>query len=374
MSDPLLMIPGPTPVPPRVLQAMTRPMINHRGKEYAALFREVNEGLKAVFQTRNDVLTFPSAGTGALEAAIVNLLSPGDKVLSVSVGAFGDRFAQIAEAFGAHVVKLEREWGDGAEASAVAEKLASPECQGVKAVLLTQNETSTGVTNPVKDIAEEIRKLGNGEIEERPLLLVDAISGLGAIDLPMDEWGVDVVITGAQKALMCPPGLGFVALNERAWKATETATMPRFYWDFREARRYAERDQNPYTPAVSLLFALRESLAMIQEEGLPQVWQRHARLGDLTREGVKELGLALLVKDPRFYSNTVTAVCAPDGVPASHIISALRDQHNIVVAGGQGKLRDKIFRIGHVGYVHEDDVRQTLAALRAVLEVTHRAS
>jgi aspartate aminotransferase-like enzyme len=363
MSDQLLMIPGPTPVPPRVLQAMARPMINHRGKEYAALFREVNEGLKAVFQTRNDVLTFPSAGTGALEAAIVNLLSHGDKVLSVSVGAFGDRFAEIAQAFGAHVVKLEMEWGNGADASVVAEKLASPECQGVKAVLLTQNETSTGVTNPVREIAEVVRQAGS------PLLLVDAISGLGAIDLPMDEWGVDVVITGAQKALMCPPGLGFVALNERAWKATETAKMPRFYWDFREAKRYAERDQNPYTPAVSLLFALRESLAMIQEEGLPQVWQRHARLGDLTRNGVKELGLTLLVKDPHFYSNTVTAVRSPDGVPASLIISALRDQHNVIVAGGQGKLRDKIFRIGHVGYVSEDDVRKTLAALGAVLEV-----
>ncbi len=373
MSNQLLMIPGPTPVPPRVLQAMARPMINHRGKEYAALFREVNDGLKAVFQTRNDVLTFPSAGTGALEAAIVNLLSPGDKVLSISVGAFGDRFAQIAEAFGAHVVKLEREWGDGADAKGVAEKLASPECQGVKAVLLTQNETSTGVTNPVKEIAEEIRKWGNGETEKRPLLLVDAISGLGAIDLPMDEWGVDVVITGAQKALMCPPGLSFVALNERAWRAVETAKMPRFYWDFREAKRYAERDQNPYTPAVSLLFALRESLAMIQEEGLPQVWQRHAHLGDLTRRGIKELGLELLVRNARFYSNTVTAVRAPKDVPANQIISALREQHNVIVAGGQGKLRDKIFRIGHVGYVSEDDVRKTLAALGAVLEVTHTA-
>jgi aspartate aminotransferase-like enzyme len=367
MTEQLLMIPGPTPVPPRVLRAMGQPMINHRGKEYAALFREVNAGLKEIFQTQSDVLTFPAAGTGALEAAIVNLLSPGDKVLSVSIGAFGDRFAQIAEAFGAHVVKLAMEWGDGADANVVAEKLSSPECQGVKAVLLTQNETSTGVTNPVKEIAEEIGKSANREIEKCPLLLVDAISGLGAIDLPMDAWGVDVVITGAQKALMCPPGLGFVALNERAWNATETAKMPRFYWDFREAKRYAERDQNPYTPAVSLLFALRESLAMMREEGLPQVFARHERLGSMARTGIKKLGLELLVKNERFASNTVTAVLSPDGVPASQIISALRDQHNVIVAGGQGKLRDKIFRIGHVGYVSEDDVRRTLAALGAVL-------
>jgi aspartate aminotransferase-like enzyme len=361
------MIPGPTSVPPRVLKAMGQPMINHRGKEYAALFREVNEGLKAVFQTQNDVLIFPAAGTGALEAAIVNLLSPDDKVLSISVGAFGDRFAQIAEAFGANVVKLAIEWGDGADANVIAEKLNSPECQDVKAVLLTQNETSTGVTNPVKEIAEEIGKLGNWEIDKRPLLLVDAISGLGAIDLPMDAWGVDVVITGAQKALMCPPGLGFVALNERAWNAVETAKMPRFYWDFREAKRYAERDQNPYTPAVSLLFALRESLAMIREEGLSQVFARHERLGSLTREGIKNWGLELLVKNEKCYSNTVTAVLASDGVPASYIISALRDPHNVIVAGGQGKLRDKIFRIGHVGFVSEEDVRQTLTALGQVL-------
>jgi len=357
LTKKLLMIPGPTPVPPEVLQALATPMINHRGPEYAELQREVVENCKYVFQTSGDVLVFPSAGTGGLEAAIVNVLSPGDKVLSVSIGAFGDRWAKIARTFGAEVIDCAFEWGEAADPQVVDAALrANPD---VKAVLVTHNETSTGVTNDLRAIAEVVRAHG-------PLLMVDAISSLIATDLQTDAWGCDVVVAGAQKAFMIPPGLAFIAVSQRAWDANANAKMPRFYWDFAPMRKYMERDQTPYTPAVNLLFGLRVSLRAIRAAGLKASFERHARMGRAVRAGAQAMGLKLLA-DPDHASNSVTAIIAPEGVSVKELRKRMREEHGITTAGGQGKLEERIFRIGHLGYITEPDIIATLAALERVL-------
>jgi len=357
LTKKLLMIPGPTPVPPEVLQALATPMINHRGPEYAELQREVVENCKYVFQTSGDVLVFPSAGTGGLEAAIVNVLSPGDKVLSVSIGAFGDRWAKIARTFGAEVIDCAFEWGEAADPQVVDAALrANPD---VKAVLVTHNETSTGVTNDLRAIAEVVRAHG-------PLLMVDAISSLIATDLQTDAWGCDVVVAGAQKAFMIPPGLAFIAVSQRAWDANANAKMPRFYWDFAPMRKYMERDQTPYTPAVNLLFGLRVSLRAIRAAGLQASFERHARMGRAVRAGAQAMGLKLLA-DPDHASNSVTAIIAPEGVSVKELRKRMREEHGITTAGGQGKLEERIFRIGHLGYITEPDIIATLAALERVL-------
>jgi len=353
----LLMIPGPTPVPPEVLQALATPMINHRGPEYAALQREVVSNCKYVFQTQHDVLIFPSAGTGGMEAAVVNVLSPGDRVLSVSIGVFGDRWAKIARTFGAEVVECNFEWGRAADPEVVGRALK--EHPDVKAVLVTHNETSTGVTNDLRAIADVVRSHG-------ALLMVDAISSLMATDLQMDAWGCDVVVAGSQKAFMIPPGLSFVAVGPRAWEAHAAAKMPRFYWDFSSMRRYMERDQTPYTPALTLLYGLQVSLRMVKEMGLAASFERHARMGSATRAGVKALGLELFA-DPAYASNSVTAIRVPEGVSVKELRKRLREQHGITTGGGQQKLEDAIFRIGHLGYITEPDLIATFAALEQVL-------
>jgi aspartate aminotransferase-like enzyme len=292
-----------------------------------------------------------------LEAAIVNTLSPGDKVLSVSIGVFGERFAAIASQFGAEVIPLRFEWGRATEADAVRQALhAEPK---IKAVLTTHNETSTGVTNDLASISALAKEFDK-------LLLVDAISSLGSIDLPVDNWHCDVAVTGSQKGWMAPPGLAMVSVSPEAWQAHAKARMPRFYWDFAQARSFLEKGHTPWTPAIPAIFALYTSLEMMVKEGLSSIVARHARVGKAARDGVKSLGLSLFA-DENYASNTVTAAAAPDGLDVAKLRKILREEHQIVLGGGQQKLNGKIFRIGHLGMVTEEDIEQVLSALKVVL-------
>ena len=355
---PNLRIPGPTPVPPDILKAMARPMVNHRGKPFAEIVRRVAERLKDFFLTKEDVLILTASGTGGLEAAVVNTLSPGQKVLSVSIGAFGDRFAAIAEKYGADITMLQYEWGQAAQPEDVRKALEHD--AEISAVMVTHNETSTGVTNPLEEIAKVVREFDK-------LLLVDAISSLGAIPLDMDDWGLDCVVTGSQKGWMVPPGLAFAALSERGWKAYEESTMPRFYFDLGRARDSQAKGQTPWTPAVSIFFALDVALEKMGQEGLESILARHARIGKIVRDGVTALGLDLLCRDERYASNTVTAIKSPDGVDVSELRRVLEDEHDVVIAGGQAKLSGRIFRIGHLGLADEEDIQDALDALAAAL-------
>ncbi len=352
-----LRIPGPTPCPPEVLQAMTKQMINHRGVEFAGILNGVTDKLKQLFQTKNDVFLLTASGTGGLETAIVNTLSPGDKVLSVSNGVFGERFATIAQVFGTEVIPLRFEWGKAADAEAVRQALrAEPE---IKAVLVTHNETSTGVTNDLASISSVVKEFDK-------LLLVDAISSLGSINLPVDDWHCDVTVTGSQKGWMVPPGLAMVSVSQEAWQAHASARMPRFYWDFAQAKSYLEKGQTPWTPAISTVFALSISLEMMLKEGLPNIIARHAQVARTAREGVKSLGLSLFAEED-YTSNTVTAISSSNGLDTKKLLRILREEHRIVLGGGQQRLDGKIFRIGHLGWVTEGDIEKVISVLKVVL-------
>ncbi len=353
-----LRIPGPTPVPEDILAAVGRPMVNHRGKEFAGIVQRTTERLKDFFLTSQEVMILSASGTGGLEAAVVNTLSPGDRVLAVSIGAFGERFATIAETYGAEVKPLSYEWGQAASADDVSAALK--EDPSIKAVLVTHNETSTGVTNPLAEIAAAVREFDK-------LILVDAVSSLGAVPLEMDAWALDCVVTGSQKGWMVPPGLAFVALSDRGWKAYEQSKMPRFYFDLGKHREAQAKGQTPFTPAMSIFFGLDIALDRMTDEGLESIFTRHKKIGGLTRAGVKQLGLELLCEDERYASDTVTAVKCPEGIEVSALRNAMEDDYNIILAGGQGKLSGKIFRIGHLGLCQEEDIVATLEALGETL-------
>jgi aspartate aminotransferase-like enzyme len=352
-----LRIPGPTPCPEEVLKAMGRQMINHRGPEFAQILDDVTSKLKQLFQTKNDVFLLTGSGTGGLEAAVVNTLSPEDKVLAISIGVFGDRFANIARTFGASVTPLSFEWGTAADADEIRKALSQD--ASIKAVLVTHNETSTGVTNDLAQISKVVKEFDK-------LLLVDAISSLSSIELPVDDWGLDVVITGSQKGWMVPPGLAMVAISQKAWQANTQAKMPRFYWDFGKAKSYFEKKQTPWTPAISVVFALSVALDMMLKEGLDNIFTRHARIARAAREGVKALGLALFAQES-YASNTVTSISASDGLDAKKLLKILREEHQVVLSGGQQKLEGKIFRIGHLGWVTETDIDTVLKAIKIAL-------
>lgn len=352
-----LRIPGPTPCPDEVLQAMSRQMINHRGPEFGQILNGVTDKLKQLFQTNNDVLVLTGSGTGGLEAAIVNTLSPGDTVLSVSIGVFGERFATIAGQFGAEVIPLRFEWGKPADPETIRRVLQTE--PHIKAVLVTHNETSTGVTNDLAAISSVVKEFDK-------LLLVDGISSVGSIDLPVDQWHCDVVITASQKGWMIPPGLAMVSVSQPAWQAQARAKMPRFYWDFALAKKFSEKGQTPWTPAVSTIFGLSVSLDMMLKEGLSNIAARHARVAKATRDGVKSLGLSLFAPESHA-SNTVTSVTAPDGLDTKKLLKLLREEHEVVLAGGQQKLDGQIFRIGHLGWVTEDDIKTVISALQKAL-------
>ena len=359
-----LMAPGPTPVPSEVLLAMAQPMIHHRTPQYEALFIEVRSGLKRLFQTEADVLPLACSGTGAMEAAVVNTLSAGDSVAVIRAGKFGDRWVEICKAYGVNVVELAAPFGHSVPAARVAETLRAH--TAVKAVLTQHSESSTGVLHDVRGYAAVTRGTDT-------ILIVDAVSSLGIADLPMDAWGVDLVVSGSQKGLMLPPGVAFCALGEKAWAKAKTSTLPKYYLNLAEERKAVVKNEAHFTPAVSIIVGLREVLRMIETEGLANVFKRHDRLARATRAGVEALGLELFAKATP--SPALTAVAAPKGVDSETIVAAYSKAHNITIAGGQGEMKGKVFRLGHMGYAAEFDVVIALSALEQVLaELIGRAS
>jgi aspartate aminotransferase-like enzyme len=361
-DDVNLRIPGPTPLPDKVRTAGGRQMVNHRGPEFRELIGRVTGRLQTAFATRNDLLILTASGTGALEAAIVNHLSPGDPVLSISIGSFGERFAKIATAYGADVTKFEVEWGLAAEGADVTRGLDAMAGAGkpAKAVLLTHNETSTGVENPLAELAAAVH-----ETAPDALVLVDAISGLGAVPFDTDGWGLDIVATGSQKSWMSPPGLAMISVSERAWQRAAQATMPRFYFDLGRARKSLETGETPWTPAVGVLFALDVALEMLEQEGYERIFERHAQCARAARAGLDALGLELFA-DPRHASRTVTAAWLPERLEWAALNRAMRAR-GLVVAGGQDRLAGRILRIGHLGAVEPADVISAVAIVGEAL-------
>ena len=338
MKEALLLTPGPTNVPARVLDKTALPMIHHRTKEFQAILERVNGNLGKVFVTKHPVLYFASSGTGAMEATVTNLLSKGDTVLSISAGKWGERYRDIARVYGLDVKSFEIEYGKAVSVEEVRSALkAHP---NAKAILITLTETSTAVVHPIKEIAALTRN-------SNTLLFVDAISGLCCDPLPMDEWGVDVVVCGSQKGMMLPPGLSFVAVNDRAQAAISTSTLPKYYFNFAETIKAMKKNDTPFTPAVSLIRGLDEALIMLLEEGIEKVWTRHAEVAHYVREKVKDLGLDLFAKSP---SNALTAIVLPADIPSKNLINYMRDQHGVVMADGQGELQGKIIRFAHMGW------------------------
>jgi aspartate aminotransferase-like enzyme len=359
VGEQMLLLPGPTPIPQRVLSAMNRSMVNHRGAEFKEILFETTENIKKVYRTEHNVLIYPSSGSGGLEAAVVNFISPGDKVLAVSIGVFGDRLAKIAKEFGAQVEKIDFPWGQAADPQVIKERINEDKEHKIKAVLITHNETSTGVVNDIKTIRREI-------MHHPALFIIDSVSGLAAMDLRMDEWGLDVVVSGSQKAFMIPPGLSFLAFNDRAYKVHQKTTNCKFYWDVSNGLKYLEKGQTPFTPPISLFYGLRESLQIMLEEGLDNILVRHANYRNLVRSSIKAMGLDLFAED-QSASAAVTAVLAPKEIGGNKIRQYMREKFNIVVAGGQQTLDDVIFRIGHLGYVRELDLVAVIAALEITL-------
>ncbi len=352
--EPNLRIPGPTALPASVREAGARQMINHRGPEFAQMLARILDGMKPYFGTTNDIAMLSCAGSGGLEAAVVNTLSPGDRVVGVSIGSFGDRFAKIAKTYGADVTKVEAEWGYAAAADEVREVLrATPDA---KAVLLTHNETSTGVMNPIAALAAGIRA-------ETPdaLILVDSVSGLGAVPFEMDDWGVDVVVTGSQKAWMAAPGLAMIAASQRAWDAMERATMPRFYLDLRAHRDSHANGQTPWTPAIAVVYQVDEGLRLMGLEGKDAVFARHEACAAASRAGLTALGFELFA-DAAVASRTVTAANVPDDLDWKAFNTEVK-RRGVVLAGGQGKLTGKIFRLGHLGSVTLEEILGAMSTL-----------
>ncbi|MFH1724755.1 MAG: alanine--glyoxylate aminotransferase family protein [Elusimicrobiota bacterium] len=356
----ILLTPGPTPLPPSVYKKMAEPILHHRTHEFEELFAKTIAGLKYVFRTKNDVLMVTSSGTGAMESAMANLLSPGAKVLVHVTGAFGERFAGIARAFGLDSVVVEEEWGHAADPEKLKAALAAN--PGVRAVFHQLTETSTGVVNDVKTLAGIVRERSDA------LTVVDAISGLAGEELETDAWGLDVVVGGSQKGLMAPPGLAFMAVSERAWKAVETASLPRFYFDWRTMRAALPKNQTPFTPGVTLIAAQAEALRLIGEEGIENVWKRTADLAAYTRGEVAKLGLELFPTDP---CDVLTAIRLPEGVDGKKLVKDILTEERISIAGGQKRLAGKIVRIAHMGYIRKPDVDAGLKALSKRLSPTH---
>jgi len=352
-----LFTPGPTPVPPQVLAALSEPVLHHRAPDFRIVYERVLGRLQEVHRTTNDVLLFTCSGTGAFESAIVNLCSPGTRVLAVSAGYFGERWATMARTYGCDVHELKLAWGETPTADRLAARLQ--EIGDVEVVFLVHSETSTGVVADIQSLAEVAKDAG-------AWVVVDAVSSLGAVPLEMDDWGLDVVVAGSQKALMTPPGLATVAVSEAAWEAVGRATLPRFYLDWNRTRQAQAKLDSAFTPAVSLVVALDVALGLLLEEGLDAAFERHTLLGRACRAGVKAMGLDLFSPDED-RSAVVTAAHMPDGLESVQLTRALRDRHGITIAGGQGALKEKIFRIGHIGWFDEFDIATALSAVELVL-------
>jgi len=353
-----LLAPGPTPVPPEVLLAMARPMIHHRAPEFDPIFQEVRDGLKWLFQTGNDVLVLASSGTGGMEGAVSNFLSPGDKALVINGGKFGERWGKLCKTFGAQVTEIKVEWGHSVDPKQVAEALKKD--PAIKAVYVQASETSTAVTHDVKALGQIVKGC------PETILVVDAITALGVFDLKTDEWGLDVVITGSQKALMLPPGLAFVSVSDKAWQLADKAKNTSFYFNFKRERDNQQKNQTAFTPAVSMILGLQEVLKILKAEGLDHVFARQAQMAHALREGAKAAGMDIFAKGTP--SDAVTAINAPAGVDGQAIYKNLRVQYGITAAGGQDHLKGKIFRISHMGYLDRFDVIVALAATEMVLK------
>ena len=352
-----LLTPGPTPLPPEVCEALARPIIHHRTPQFQEILKEATAGLKYVFQTNNEVLILASSGTGAMEAAVVNFLSPGDTALTIQGGKFGERWTEICKAYGIITEVIDVEWGKAVQAIEIEKRLkANPK---IKAVFVTLCETSTGAVFDIEAIGKIIK-------DKDAILVVDAISGLGAIDLKSDEWFCDVVVSGSQKGLMLPPGLGFVSVSPKAWKLAEAARCPRYYFDLIKAKKAIEKTDTPFTPAIALIIALNESLRMIKQDGLANVFLRHKKMADATRQAVKALGLELFA--PGAASDVVTAVKVPSGIEGEKLVKTMRDTYGVTIAGGQAELKGKVFRIAHIGYIEEFDIIAGISCLEKVLQ------
>ena len=353
-----LRIPGPTPLPERVVRAMNRPLIDHRGPEFAAILAEVTAGAKRVFKTKADLLLLTSSGSGGLESAIANLVSPGDEVVVALSGNFGERFAALAVAYGADVVRLEFEWGQPVEPDDLARVLEHH--PKAKVLLLTHNETSTGLTNPLPQLARVGRDAGR-------IVVVDGVSSISSIAIETDAWGIDVAVSGSQKGWMAPPGIALVSVSDRAWEQQARARSPRFYFDWKEAKAWADKGMTPFTPAIPVAFALQEGLHMLEEEGLDNVYERHTRLARATQAGLKALGFELYAREG-YRSNTVTSALPPSGLDVNALRKLLNEKYGVVIAGGQGKMTGKMVRVGHLGAIAEGDVVQVLWAIEQALE------
>jgi aspartate aminotransferase-like enzyme len=352
-----LLSPGPTPVPEAALLTMAYPMMHHRTPQFSAIFAEVKEDLKYLFQTKNDVLILSSSGTGAMESAVVNIFSPGDHALVVNGGKFGERWGKICESYGLKTIWLNVEWGRAVKSEAIEDALNKD--REIKGVFIQGNETSTAVSHPVREIAEIVRQ------RDKTLLIVDGITAVGVYDIPMDKWGIDVLITGSQKALMLPPGLSFISLNDKAWKFNETARLPRFYFDLKKERKNLKDNTTAYTPAASLIIGLREVLKIIKSEGLEKVFKKNERMARATRNAMTSLGLRLLA--PEAPAECATGVYTPEGVDGGKLLKSLRDEFGVTLAGGQDQLKGKILRIAHMGYIDTFDIITAVASIEMVL-------
>jgi len=356
MKKNYLLTPGPTPLPPQVLEAMARPIIHHRTPQFQAVLKEASDALKYVFQTASDVFIISSSGTGAMEAAVINLLSSGDTALVVQGGKFGERWTEIAKAYGINVEIIDVEWGKAVDPQEISKRLkANPQ---IKVVFTTLCETSTGVDNDIEKV-DGVVKLTSA------VLVVDAISGMGAIDLKTDAWGVDVVVSGSQKGLMLPPGLGFITVSPKAWKLVEVSKSPRYYLDLRKAKKAIDKNDTPFTSSITLIIALNEALKMIQQDTLENIFARHRKMADAVRAAAKALGLELFA--PTAASGAVTAVKVPAGIDGEKLVKTMRDTYGVTIAGGQDELKGKVFRMAHMGYIGEFDIITGLSCLEKVL-------
>ena len=358
MEKKYLFSPGPTMLPPEVLLKMAEPIMHHREPEFEKIFAEIREGLKYLFRTKNEVLVFTSSGTGAMEGAVSNILSRGDKAIVVRGGKFGERWGEICKAYGVEFIPIDVEWGKAVDPKRIKELLESD--PSIRAVYTQASETSTGVKHPIQAIADLVKRY------EDTVIVVDAITGIGVFDIPTDAWGLDVVISGSQKALMLPPGLSFATLSDKAWKLAEKSTLPKYYFDFKKELKNTMKNQSSYTPAISLYVGLRETLRMIRQEGLESVFHRHEKLAEATRQAVRALGLELYAPDSP--SNAVTAVKIPGGIDGEKLKDLFFEKFGITVAEGQDRAKGKIVRIAHLGYYARLDMVMVISALEMLLK------
>ncbi len=356
----MLMIPGPTPVPEKALLALAKSPIGHRSGDFTKVMADVTDRLKWLHQTKNEVLLLSASGTGAMEAGIINFLSKGDRVLVGENGKFGERWGEVCDAYGINAERIKAEWGKPLDPEDFRAKLEADTNKEIKAVIITHSETSTGVVNDLETINRHVKAHG-------ALIMVDAVTSLGAMNVPIDAWELDVVASGSQKGYMIPPGLGFVAVGPKAWEAYKTADLPKYYLDLGAAKKAIAKNSTPFTTAVNMVMALQVSLQMMQEEGLEQIFARHARHRNATRAAIKAMGLSLFGPDD-CASASITAVAPPESAPAEEIRAIMKKQYDIILAGGQSQLAGKIFRIGHLGFVCDRDILTAVSAIESALQ------